>query len=130
MITCFLFAGCDNRIQQCHLLFRWTIQFLNVAIGHICVDTGNSLCQLTLSFFCFRIMDNYIDWSTLSCDTTHLPDTFSLCRRSCPLCLGSFIGFPTSKVGNLCYKVMIFGTSFVVSVSMSEKIWILYAEIL
>ena len=29
-------------------------------------------------FFSFWIMDNYIDWSTLSCDTTHLPRYFSL----------------------------------------------------
>ena len=42
-------------------------------IDHICVDTGNTLCQFTLTFYGFRIMYNYIDWSTLSCDTTHLP---------------------------------------------------------
>ena len=35
-------------------------------------------------FFSFWIMDNYIDWSTLSCDTTHLPRYFSLWERSYP----------------------------------------------
>lgn len=47
-------------------------------IDQACVDTGNTLCQFTLAFFSFWIMDNYIDWSTLSCDTTHLPRYFSL----------------------------------------------------
>ena len=67
-------------------------------IDQACVDTGNTLCQFTLAFFSFWIMDNYIDWSTLSCDTTHLPRYFSLWERSCPLYLTYNACFPTSKM--------------------------------
>ena len=42
MLTCFLFCGCDDSIQQFHLLIGWTIQFFDILIDHICVDTGNS----------------------------------------------------------------------------------------
>ena len=75
-------------------------------IDHICVDTGNTLCQFTLSFFSFWIMDNYIDWSTLSCDTTHLPRYFSLWERSCPLYLTYNTCFPTSKNGVFCCNIV------------------------
>ena len=53
----------------------------------------------------FWIMDNYIDWSTLSCDTTHLPRYFSLWERSCPLYLTYNACFPTSKNGVFCYNI-------------------------
>lgn len=42
LLTCFLFCGCDDSIQQFHLLIGWTIQFFDILIDHICVDTGNS----------------------------------------------------------------------------------------
>ena len=75
-------------------------------IDQACVDTGNTLCQFTLSFFSFWIMDNYIDWSTLSCDTTHLPRYFSLWERSCPLYLTYNACFPTSKNGVSYYNIV------------------------
>lgn len=71
-------CGFDNRIQQLYLLIGRTIQLFHMLIDQACVDTGNTLCQFTLTFYGFRVMDNYIDWSTLSCDITHLPRYFSL----------------------------------------------------
>ena len=79
LFPCFRYGcGFDNRIQELYFLRRRTIQFFNILIDHICVYTGNTLGQFTLSFFRFRVIDNHIDWSTLSCDTTHLPRYFSL----------------------------------------------------
>lgn len=74
LFACFL-SGCGlyYRIQELYFLFRMTIQSFDILVDHICVDTGNSLCQFTFAFFGFWIMDNHIDWSTLSGDTTHLP---------------------------------------------------------
>ena len=79
LFTCFLYGcGFDHRIQELYLLVGRAIQFFDMLIDHICVDTGNTFCQFTLTLYGFRIMDNYIDWSTFSCDTTHLPRYFSL----------------------------------------------------
>lgn len=71
----YFLSGCGlyYRIQELYFLFRMTIQSFDILVDHICVDTGNSLCQFTFAFFGFWIMDNHIDWSTLSGDTTHLP---------------------------------------------------------
>ena len=107
LFTCFL-CGCgfDNRIQQLHLLFWRAIQFFDVLIDHICVDTGNTLWQFTLTLYGFRIMDNYIDWSTFSYDTTHLPRYFSLWERSCPLFPRCYACFATSKNGIFWYNII------------------------
>lgn len=78
LFTCFLFCRCDDCIQQFHFLSGWTIQFFNMTVNHVGVDTRNSPGQFTLAFFRFRIMDNHMDWSTFSADTTHLPWYFSL----------------------------------------------------
>ena len=79
LFTCFLYGcGFDNCIQQLYFLIGRTIQFFNMLIDQACVDTGNTFCQFTLTRYSFWIMDNYIDWSTLSCDTTHLPRYFNL----------------------------------------------------
>lgn len=68
-------SGCilDDCIQQLYLLFGRTVQFFDGLIDQACVDIGDPLCQLTLSCFRFRVMDNQMDWSTCSADTTHLP---------------------------------------------------------
>ncbi len=44
-----------------------------VAMDQIGMDTSNAFRQFQLSDFCFWGMDNHMDWSACSADTTHLP---------------------------------------------------------
>jgi hypothetical protein len=37
------------------------------------MDTSGTRRQVTPALFSFRIVDNHMDWSTRSGDTTHLP---------------------------------------------------------
>lgn len=56
-----------------NLLLGRTIQILNTVVDNISVDTGSPVCKFTLTGFRFRRVNNYMDWSTFSGDTTHLP---------------------------------------------------------
>ena len=64
-----------------NLLLGRTIQILKTVVDNISVDTGNPVCKFTLTGFCFRIVNNYMDWSTFSGDTTHLPLHSKLMRE-------------------------------------------------
>lgn len=52
-----------------------------VAMHQIGMDTGNAFRQFLLSGFCFWSMDNHMDWSAFSADTTHLPIVQSMRER-------------------------------------------------
>ena len=74
MITCqVIFYVFDYSVEQGQFLLCGTVKLLKVLIDHICVDISNSSRQLALALLGFWIIDNYIDRSTLSADTTHLP---------------------------------------------------------
>ena len=79
------FCCINNWIQQLFLLFERAIKFADILIYHVCVGTGNASRQFALAFFRFRVMYNHMDWSTCSCDTTHLLRYFNLWERICPL---------------------------------------------
>ncbi len=47
---------------------------MDMAADHVSMDAGGSLRQFPFSFFCFRIMENDMDWG-ISSDVAHLPDS-------------------------------------------------------
>ena len=98
LLTCFLFCCINNWIQQLFLLFERAIKFADILIYHVCVGTGNASRQFALAFFRFRVMYNHMDWSTCSCDTTHLLRYFNLWERSCPLLQLYIVCFLTYKL--------------------------------
>ena len=70
--TCVFLSGLDHCVQQIQFLLWRTVQFLNVPVDQICVDTGHPPRQLRSALLGVGILDSHMNWSAGSDAATSL----------------------------------------------------------